>query len=134
MIPAMVRHLKDWLHELMERQADPNVQWNDENDLLVPDTEGNPLRERNLDRDFAKMLRLADLRKVRFHDLRRSTATMVFEQAPEEIHFKVAKTVSKRLQHSSGVEFTLDEYTDLDSDIERSVMSEALGDLGAEIE
>jgi integrase len=41
---------------------------------------GTPIEPRNLNRHFARLLERAGLRRIRFHDLRHSCATLLYEQ------------------------------------------------------
>ena len=41
---------------------------------------GTPIEPRNLNRHFVRLLDHARLRRIRFHDLRRSCATLLYEQ------------------------------------------------------
>lgn len=68
-------------------------------------TEGNPLRKRNLvRRSYKPILRKAKLPDIRFHDLRHTAATLLLSQ---DTH---AKIVQERLGHSQ-ISLTLDTYS-----------------------
>lgn len=41
---------------------------------------GTPIEPRNLNRHFVRLLERAELRRIRFHDLRHSCATLLYEQ------------------------------------------------------
>ena len=41
---------------------------------------GTPIEPRNLNRHFGRLLDRAGLRRIRFHDLRHSCATLLYEQ------------------------------------------------------
>ena len=74
-----------------------------EQDLVFPSTIGTPMGPRNLLRDFKKMLKIAKLPDMRFHDLRHTAATMMLMNGIPII------VVSRRLGHSKP-SVTLDIY------------------------
>lgn len=53
--------------------------WKDHG-LVFTTTIGTPIEPRNLNRHFVRLLERAGLRRVRFHDLRHSCATLLYEQ------------------------------------------------------
>jgi integrase len=76
-----------------------------ERELVFTNTVGNPLGEKELlHRSFYPLLERAKLPKVRFHDLRHSTATLLLG---EGVHPKI---VSELLGHSQ-IGITLDTYS-----------------------
>lgn len=78
--------------------------WMD-NDLVFANEVGNPIEPSNLRRrSFFPLLEKAGLKRIRFHDLRHSAATLLLG---EGIHPKI---VSERLGHSR-VAITLDLYS-----------------------
>lgn len=73
-------------------------------DLVVCTTIGTQVNPSNLNRTFRRIQNDAGVKRIRFHDLRHTRATLLLQQ---NIHIKV---VSERLGHShSGV--TLDIYS-----------------------
>ena len=50
--------------------------------------QGRPIDPTNLSRTFATLLHKAGLRRIRFHDLRHSTATLLLEQGVELVVIK----------------------------------------------
>jgi integrase len=91
-----------------DRQAAEREQaadlWHDQ-DLVFANTVGNPVGEKELlHRSFYPLLERAGLPKVRFHDLRHSTATLLLG---EGVHPKI---VSELLGHSQ-IGITLDTYS-----------------------
>ncbi|MDQ0983215.1 integrase [Streptomyces sp. V2I9] len=50
--------------------------------------QGRPIDPTNLTRAFTTLLRTAGLRRIRFHDLRHSTATLLLEQGVELVVIK----------------------------------------------
>jgi hypothetical protein len=67
-------------------------------------TVGTPLDERNVRRDFKRLLKVAELPEMRLHDLRHTTATLLLGQG---VHPRV---VMETLGHSQ-VSLTLDTYS-----------------------
>ncbi|MEU8523629.1 tyrosine-type recombinase/integrase [Streptomyces sp. NPDC048577] len=55
---------------------------------LTPTVQGTPIDPTNLTRTFTTLLRKAGLRRIRFHDLRHSTATLLLEQGVELVVIK----------------------------------------------
>ena len=51
-----------------------------ESGLIFTTTIGTPIEPRNLNRHFVRLLDRAGLRHARFHDLRHSCATLLYEQ------------------------------------------------------
>lgn len=73
-------------------------------DLVVCTEDGNPVNPENLKRTYAKLIKDANVPKIRFHDLRHTHATMLLAQG---VH---AKVISERLGHSN-IKTTLDIYS-----------------------
>ncbi|WP_030940456.1 MULTISPECIES: tyrosine-type recombinase/integrase [Streptomyces] len=69
-----------------ERQA-AGTGWTD-NGLVFTTPKGRPLDPGNLNRRFRRLLHSAGLRKIRFHDLRHSTATLLLEQGVDLVIIK----------------------------------------------
>ncbi len=61
--------------------------WRD-NGLVFSTPAGGPIDPANLNRSFRALLDRAGLRRIRFHDLRHSTATLLLEQAVELVVIK----------------------------------------------
>jgi integrase len=80
-------------------------EWQDD-DLILCDDHGRPLRQGALRRRFARLLKDADLPAMRVYDLRHSTASLLLA-AGESL-----KVVSERLGHS-GIALTADTYSHL---------------------
>ncbi|WP_055669427.1 tyrosine-type recombinase/integrase [Desnuesiella massiliensis] len=76
---------------------------------------GNPIDPHYISKRFAKAIKKHNFKKIRFHDLRHSHATLLLK---ENIHPKI---VSERLGHSS-ISITLDTYTHVSTDIERAAL------------
>lgn len=77
-------------------------QWQ-EYDLIFPSSKGTPMDQRNLLRSFKSLLQKSGLKKIRFHDLRHTAASLMLNHGVPVI------IVSKRLGHSK-VSVTLDTY------------------------
>ena len=54
-----------------------------ESGLVFTSSIGTPIEPRNLNRHFVGLLDRAGLRRIRFHDLRHSCATLLYEQGVE---------------------------------------------------
>ena len=73
--------------------------------LIFPDAKGGPIRKQNLvRRSFRPLLERAGIRRIRFHDLRHTAATLLLA---EGVHPKV---VQERLGHAT-ISLTLDVYS-----------------------
>ena len=76
---------------------------------------GTPINPHYIGKRFAQLVKKYNFKKIRFHDLRHSHATMLLKA---NIHPKI---VSKRLGHSS-ISITLDTYTHVSTDIEKNAL------------
>jgi integrase len=86
-------------------------------------TVGTPLEPRRLDAIFAEICARAELRKIRFHDLRHSAAAILIAQ-------KVASKAIQELLGHSSIQITLDIYGHLFDSVKQETadkMDEALG-------
>ena len=72
-------------------------------DLVFPSAAGTPIHPDNLDRDFARLVRLASVKKIRIHDLRHSYATVALQLG------NPLKAVSESMGHAD-VSTTLRTY------------------------
>jgi integrase len=94
------------LREHLERQQGESTatgeRWVD-HDLIFPSKSGTPLDPSSLRLDFARMLGLAGLPKIRFHDLRHTTASLMLNHGIPVI------VASKILGHSKP-SITMDIY------------------------
>jgi integrase len=78
--------------------------WED-HDLVFPNEVGRPVEPSNLlRRSYARLLKRADVPKVRFHDLRHTYATLALRDGVP------VKVVSETLGHAS-ITLTLDTYS-----------------------
>ena len=72
-------------------------------DLVFPTTNGTPINNRNLLRQFKKLIKEAGLPEIRFHDLRHTAASLMLNQGIPLL------IVFKRLGHAKP-SITLDTY------------------------
>jgi integrase len=102
-------------------RTDAGMAWEDHG-LVFTNTLGRPLHPRNfLLRDFYPLLERAGLPRMRFHDLRHSSATLLLELG---VHPKV---VSEMLGHSQ-IGITLDLYSHVTATMQQQAVT-ALDDL-----
>jgi integrase len=98
--------------------------WDICRDLVFPNTVGRPIQGIDLlNRSLYPLLKRAGLRRIRFHDLRHTAATLLLKQ---NVHPKV---VSEILGHSS-MAITLDRYSHVTMDLQSEAamaMERALG-------
>ena len=101
--PACLQALRD--HH--KRQAEEKLQAGEDYeplDLVFATPKGGPLDHKNVvNRQFHSALEAAGLRRVRFHDLRHTCATLLINQGVSP------KYVQKHLRHAS-IETTFDRY------------------------
>ncbi|MER6843146.1 site-specific integrase [Streptomyces platensis] len=91
-------------------------------DLVFTTKNGTPIEPRNLNRSFEALCARAEVRRVRFHDLRHTCASLLHEQGAD------ARMIMEVLGHSS-IRVTMDIYTFVRLDSQRSAfdrMGEAL--------
>lgn len=82
-----VHSLKNhWDRQQEERRA-VGTRWSDSGLVFTTPTSG-PLDPANLTRRFGRLLNRAGLRRIRFHDLRHSTATLLLEQGVDLVVIK----------------------------------------------
>ena len=73
-------------------------------DLIFPTPKGTPLNDRNIiQRVFHPTLKKVGLRRIRFHDLRHTTASLLIHQGESP------KYIQRQMRHAS-VEITFDRY------------------------
>jgi integrase len=77
--------------------------WKGDGKYLFTSTVGTPLEARRLDSIYTRIARKAGLRKIRFHDLRHSAASILIAQG---VHPKI---IQELLRHSS-IQLTMDTY------------------------
>ncbi len=75
-------------HEQQKREREAaGVAWQ-HNGHVFTTAQGTPIDPTNLTRTFTALLRKAGLRRIRFHGLRHSTATLLLEQGVELVVVK----------------------------------------------
>ncbi|MCX4665900.1 site-specific integrase [Streptomyces sp. NBC_01381] len=82
-------------------------------DLVFTTRYGTPVEPRNLNRAFEALSNRANIRQVRFHDLRHTCASLLHEQGAD------ARTIMEVLGHSS-IRVTMDIYTFVRLDTQRA--------------
>jgi integrase len=106
-----------------EERALAGAAWKGEGDYVFTSSVGTPLEPRNLDRLFKDLCDRAGLRRIRFHDLRHSAASILIAQ---RVH---PKAIQALLRHSSS-QITMDIYGHLFESVQRETadkMDEILG-------
>ncbi|GLX68322.1 tyrosine-type recombinase/integrase [Paenibacillus glycanilyticus] len=91
---------------IVERERSQNGPLYENNDLIVCTSFGTPIIPRNLMRTFYRLIKTADVKKIRFHDIRHTHATLLLMQGVNP------KIVAERLGHSD-IRMTLDTYSHL---------------------
>jgi integrase len=84
--------------------------------LVVCSTTGTPVNPANLRREWLKLIKLAEVPQIRFHDLRHTHASLMLKQGE---HIKV---VSERLGHSK-IQMTLDTYSHIMPNMQKEAAS-----------
>ncbi|MFE3657632.1 tyrosine-type recombinase/integrase [Streptomyces sp. NPDC059165] len=82
-----VNSLKTHREQQEEARRIAGTGWSD-NGLAFTTLTGGPLEPANLTRSFSRLLKSAGLRRIRFHDLRHSTATLLLEQGVDLVVIK----------------------------------------------
>ena len=75
-------------HEQQQREREAAGTTWQHNGHVFTTPQGRPIDPTNLTRTFTTLLRKAGLRRIRFHDLRHSTATLLLEQGVELVVIK----------------------------------------------
>lgn len=97
-----IAKLREQLHLQYQERAFIGDRWQDY-DLIFPSSVGTPMDHSNLVKNFKRLIRLAGLPEIRFHDLRHTAASLMLNHGVAPI------IVSRRLGHSR-VSITLDTY------------------------
>ncbi|MGW7166403.1 tyrosine-type recombinase/integrase [Streptomyces sp. NPDC054884] len=82
-----VHSLKNHRERQQEERRVAGTAWSDSGLVFTTPT-GRPLDPANLTRHFGRLLNRAGLRRIRFHDLRHSTATLLLEQGVDLVVIK----------------------------------------------
>lgn len=99
----VVTALREHRRRQLEERLWAGSRWHDEWDLVFSTTIGTPLDARNVSTAFARALDTAGLRRIRFHDLRHSAATLMLAQGVP------ARVIMETLGHSQ-IGMTLNLY------------------------
>jgi integrase len=119
-----VNSLKTHREQQEEARRAAGTGWSD-NGLVFTTPTGGPLEPANLTRRFSRLLNRAGLRRIRFHDLRHSTATLLLEQGVDLV-------VIKELLGHAHIGVTADVYAHVRLRLQRQAI-ETLGNaLGAQ--
>lgn len=103
-IPLFLKN-KLLLHkEFIEQHKNRIANLYEDKNLVFPNSFGNYLNASNVRKRFKKILDDNDLKKIKFHDLRHTFATRLFEVGEEP------KVIQELLGHSN-ISITLDTYT-----------------------
>jgi integrase len=108
--------LRDHMAAQDRRQLEAEM-WED-HDLIVCTSKGTPINPNNVTRSFERLVKIAGLPRIRVHDLRHTSATMLLKQGVPP------KVASERLGHAT-VSTTLDLYShvlpDMQEDAARKI-------------
>jgi integrase len=86
--------------------------WKGDGHYVFTSGVGTPIEQRRLDREFKLLCDAAGLRRIRFHDLRHSAASILIAQG---VH---PKAIQELLRHSS-IQLTMDTYGHLFDEMQR---------------
>ncbi|WP_411574292.1 tyrosine-type recombinase/integrase [Streptomyces fradiae] len=87
-LPTRCLHSLKHHHEQQQREREAaGTTWQDSGHVFAT-AQGRAIDPTNLTRAFTTLLRKAGLRRIRFHDLRHSTATLLLEQGVELVVIK----------------------------------------------
>lgn len=112
----------------IEQESKLSIVWRD-NDLILPSTVGTPFAHKDVHQDFTETLHSANLRRIRFHDLRHTAASLMLN------HGVPALVVSKILGHSNP-SVTLNVYAHSTLDMQSqaaSIMDEIVTPIAVDI-
>jgi integrase len=86
--------------------------WKGSGEYVFTSSVGTPLEPRRLNHEFKELCERAGLRRIRFHDLRHSAASLLIAQG---VH---AKAIQELLRHSS-IRLTMDTYGHLLEEVQQ---------------
>jgi integrase len=101
-------------HETLRLVGAPATDWT-RHQLVFTTRTGSPIEPRNLARSFERIVQTAGLRKIRLHDLRHTTATLLKT-------LKVQPREAMDILGHSRIAVTLEVYTDSDQDSRREAI------------
>jgi integrase len=110
---SLVKILRQHQHDQL---TDPRIPEADKLGLVFTSTRGTPLEPRNINRAFAELIKKADVRPIRLHDLRHSCATLLFAMGVD------AATVQRILRHSS-ISVTTGIYLEVIEQVQRDAVA-----------
>ncbi len=87
-LPSECIHLLKEHREGQEGERESAAEGRKDSGLVFTTQTGGPIDPANLNRNFRALLDRAGLRRIRFHDLRHSTATLLLEQGVELVVIK----------------------------------------------
>ncbi|MCZ0974125.1 tyrosine-type recombinase/integrase [Streptomyces albulus] len=99
--------------QIADRKAAGDTWKGTEHGLVFTTKNGTPIEPRNLNRSFETLCARSGIRKVRFHDLRHTCASLLHERGAD------ARMIMEVLGHSS-IRVTMDVYTFVRLDSQRS--------------
>ncbi len=103
-----LNELKGQNRRIEAERSKTGASWK-ENGLIFPSVIGTPFSKTDLQKDFVKVLKAANLPRIRFHDLRHTAASLMLN------HGVPALVVSKILGHSNpSVTLTIYAHSTLD--------------------
>nr|WP_251025966.1 site-specific integrase [Bacillus sp. ISL-47] len=100
---ATINHLKRRKRIVSKEKLSLGPEYQDF-DLIACTQHGTPLNPANVRRSFNRLINLADVPKIRFHDLRHTHATLLLSKGVN------VKVISERLGHSD-IKVTLETYS-----------------------
>jgi integrase len=122
-LPAVVlKALQDHQSRQVEERLLAGTAWKGGGRYVFTSTVGTPLEQRRVDSEFKELCDQAGLRRIRFHDLRHSAASILIALG---VH---PKAIQELLRHSS-IQLTMDTYGHLFNEAQKETankMDEAL--------
>lgn len=107
-----------FLKALKNEHRQRKLEYNTPMDYVLCWEDGRPMDPHYISQHFPDMLKKHKLPVIRFHDLRHTHATLLLKLGTNP------KVISERLGHST-VSFTLDTYSHVNTDMQRSEVSKA---------
>lgn len=117
-IVTLLSNTITFLKELKKKHMERKLKYGVELDFVLDWEDGRPMDPHYVSQHFPKVLKEKNIPIIRFHDLRHTHATLLLKLGTN------AKVISERLGHST-VSFTLDVYSHVNTDMQRSEVSKA---------